>query len=190
MNSFFIKSALCAALLLAPKVAHAVSIIDGPIVSPTDGHIYYLLAPASWTDSEAAAVSLGGHLTAITSATENAFVYSTFSTFAGAFRDLWIGLTDVAQPGVFKWTSGEPFSYAPPGSGLPSNSGGEYYVHIVSPDFSSAAVWNDFPNAGYTGRRPNGVVEIVPEPSSAVFLLSGAAFLLRRRSFRIQARNA
>ena len=46
---------------------------------------------------------------------------------------------------------------------------------------------NDNPTQGVAGI--NGTATVVPEPSSALFLLSGAAFLLRRRTLRTHERN-
>ena len=75
--------------------------LSGPIVNPSNGHDYYLLAPASWHDSEAAAMQMGGHLVAITTDQENLWVKDTFSMFQGTERDLWIGLRN-----LHPWTEG------------------------------------------------------------------------------------
>jgi Immunoglobulin I-set domain/Immunoglobulin domain/Regulator of chromosome condensation (RCC1) repeat len=96
----------------------APGILAGPITNSSNGHTYYLLEPASWTNAEAAAVALGGHLVTLNSRDENTWVYNTFSTYDGISRDLWIGLyiPDPADAPTnrterlaqFKWISGQP----------------------------------------------------------------------------------
>src|SRR5262249_40334344 len=70
------------------------SILAGPIQNPANNHDYYLLDQSNWTDAEAEAITLGGHLATINDAAENAFVVASFSEFQNVHRSLWIGLTD------------------------------------------------------------------------------------------------
>jgi len=96
--------------------------VAGPIVNPLTHHQYYLLEPSSWTNAEAAAIALGGHLVTINSGLEQNWLYDTFANFDGVGRDLWIGLynpntwSDGEIPGLwvsgFVWSSGEPFGYS------------------------------------------------------------------------------
>src|SRR5687768_11887231 len=81
-------------------------VLAGPIFNPATGHSYYLLQPSSWTDAEAKAQSLGGHLVTINDAPENDFVWGQFSQFGGVQRSLWIGLNDQASEGTFVWADG------------------------------------------------------------------------------------
>jgi len=50
--------------------AHA-SILTGPVVNPANGHVYYLLSQNTWSNAEAEAVALGGHLATIRNAAED-----------------------------------------------------------------------------------------------------------------------
>jgi hypothetical protein len=179
-------------------VLHAnAGILDGPVINPGNGHTYYLLEQDTWSGAEAAAVNLGGHLATIRDATENAWVFSTFGTYGGASRCLWIGLNDQAQEGMFVWSSGEPAPYrqwAAPGQ--PDNAGGlEDYVHLLPPGHYAAGLWNDFQNVSAVlfadlpalgNLSLNGVVEVVPEPSVvallAVGLLTALPVISRLRS--------
>jgi len=68
-----------------------VGILAGPVMNPGNGHVYYLLSQNTWSNSEAEAVRLGGHLATIRNAAEDRWVFSTFAAWGGA---LWIGLTD------------------------------------------------------------------------------------------------
>src|SRR5260221_13528108 len=81
------------------------AILAGPLVNPVNGHSYYLLSQNTWSNAEAEAVSLGGHLATIRNADEQNWDFSTFSSYHGA---LWIGLTDRDKVFTFTWTSGEP----------------------------------------------------------------------------------
>jgi len=61
--------------------------LAGPVVNPANGHTYYLLSQSSWSDAEAEAVNLGGHLATIRNAGEQQWVFSTSSAYGGA---MWI----------------------------------------------------------------------------------------------------
>lgn len=153
-----------------------------------NGHTYKLLSNSNWTTAEAKAVAIGGHLATISSAAEDHWVYSTFSTFGGINRDLWIGLNDLGHKGTYTWISGESASYRNWSGGQPDNTGGiEDYVHIVSnafPDPVTHGKWNDLANTPTTAFSPLfGVVEInaVPEPSSLAAVGFGLFLACRRR---------
>jgi len=59
------------ALLLTVATVNAATIISGEVVSPINGHSYYLLLTDTWQNSEAASVAFGGHLVTIRSDAEN-----------------------------------------------------------------------------------------------------------------------
>src|ERR1051325_3289919 len=95
--------------------AWAASVIVGPVFNPTNSKYYYLLSPSTWTDAEATAVTLGGHLTSIAHQTEQDWVFGTFRNVntgaAGCFGlngnrpdGLWIGGNDAAVEGTFVWS--------------------------------------------------------------------------------------
>ncbi len=136
----------------------------GPVTNPANGHTYYLLTQSTWSNAEAEAVKLGGHLATIRNAQEDQWVYSTFGGYEGA---LWIGLTDRDKLFSFTWASGEPFSYANWGGGQPDNGTGgvEFYGHIWPPGHSNppSGKWNDFADAETVLGFPlYGVAEISP----------------------------
>src|SRR5262245_14687862 len=124
----------------------AATVIAGPLANPANGHFYHLLAPATWTDSEAEAVGLGGHLATIRNQDENAWVFNTFSPLAhaDAAHLLWIGLSDIGSSGSFAWTSGEALVFKNWSTDNPDNVGTEHYVHMVGPDGPPApGSWNN-----------------------------------------------
>ena len=105
-----------------PAVA---SVIGGPTTNGANGHIYYLLSAQTWSNSQAEAVSLGGHLATVNDADEDAWLWSTFgqpSSFGNIH--LWIGLNDATVDGTFAWVSGAPVTYTNWGVGEPSGSSG------------------------------------------------------------------
>ncbi len=152
--------------------------LEGPLTNPANGHQYYLLKEASWTDSEKEAVSLGGHLVTINDEAEQQWVFGTFANVGGRQRSLWIGLNDANQEGAFVWSSGENPDYANWLSLQPDDSpvfGGEDFVHMMRAGNGfghPAGKWNDMDNLDSFPELQStaGVVEIVPEPASGLCL--------------------
>ena len=112
------------------------------LVSEGGNGRFYLETPLlSWTDAEAMAVALGGHLADITDQAENDFLTQTFVND----RRSWIGLNDADTEGTFVWSSGEVFD---PGvfesfdAAEPNGGARENYVELFSP-----GQWNDASNS-------------------------------------------
>jgi hypothetical protein len=113
-------------IVLFASAAHA-EIVAGPIVSPVNGHAYYLLSRQTWTTAEAEAASLGGHLATIRSEKENTWVAETF-IIGGLIPEpipVWIGFTDQQSEGDYVWSSGESVGYTRWSPGEPNNAGEE-----------------------------------------------------------------
>src|ERR1035441_2922373 len=94
--------ALLALVIVVTALSTNAGIIAGPVVNPANGHAYYLLSKNTWSNDEAEAVSMGGHLATIRNAGEQQWVFSSFGGYGGA---LWIGLTDRERGFKFTWTS-------------------------------------------------------------------------------------
>ena len=187
-----INALLANFLFFGPLVALA-----QPVNQGTYGNYTYIVVLATngvtWTDAEANAVAMGGHLASITSAAEDQFIYSLISSDAslwtreggnpgGAGIGPWLG--GYRQPnnpsGTFQWTDGAAFSYANWASGEPNDSGGnENYIAFYS---SSGALmddtWNDYPNdtpdSNHVGPNPHSyIVEIVAVPALVEYSYNG-----------------
>ncbi len=118
-----------------------------------NGHYYeavYVSGGITWTDAKAAAEAkilygMKGYLATITSAAENAFILSKLPA------DGWIGGSDAAVEGTWRWVSGPEsgtlMSYTNWASGEPNNSGGnedaaEFYAS------NGTGKWNDLHDTG------------------------------------------
>jgi len=150
--------AVCSAaiILFAVTFRAGADIIAGPITNPANGHDYYLLSPNSWTMSEAEAESLGGTLAIIKNADEQKWVFSTFGSYDGVNRALWIGLHRTRPGGPFAWMTDAKLDYTNWLSGEPNNDRGiEDCVQIRNANPAPDA-WNDMPDASLCC----GVVEL------------------------------
>lgn len=171
---------------------------------------YVPVAALTWAQAEAAAEAaiyggVHGHLVAIESGAENAFV---LGLLAGVAHSVWIGATDVAVEGEWRWVTGQQFwtgnasgttgpdvLYANWGPGQPDNYEGSQdwatmFGAAVPPGFIPGA-WDD---GGFYGGLPDSVyfregyvveydLTSVPEPSSVLLLGGGLALrFLRRRN--------
>jgi hypothetical protein len=160
----------------------ALSILDSASFS---GHNYYLLDTSNWTAAENQASLLGGHLVTINDAAENSWLSGQW----GAGRSLWLGLNDAAVEGTFQWASGQSVTYVNWNVNEPNNGvfgPQEDYVYMISTTMTGSGKWNDYQDNNAPGGNPvtYGVVEVVPEPSSAALLAGGLACFMayRRRS--------
>lgn len=157
-------------------------------VSPINGHTYHLLSPSNWTDAEAVAVGLGGHLATIRSEVENEWIVNTFGDLNT--RYLWIGLNDEQTEGTFVWICGEPVKYTNWQLDEPNNSDGQE-DHVQLGWGEDASKWNDLFNFSFWGTNDlQGVVEIIPVPEArTLFQCAIAAVVLTAISLRSLVRN-
>jgi Lectin C-type domain len=167
----------CHAALLLALTATA-SVVQGPVVNPANGHSYFVLSSATWLNSEAEATTLGGHLVTINDAAENMWLTSTFAGYGPFF----IGFTDMQTEGSFVWISGETDTYRNWGTGEPNDQFGaeDFGLLYPNPDVlqpGPGGFWND----GRIDHIANGVIEVVPEPSTALFgVVAFLAIFFRR----------
>ena len=135
------------------------------IINPKNGHTYLLLSQGNWTDSEAEAVALVGHLATIRNQAEEDFVSDFFTFYGGQRHGLWIGLHEVGSSNRFIWVTRNPVRYTDWfGGGQPPNNtdGSQPYVAIMDLFAFTNPSWVNWSNGttDYTGDPMNGVVEI------------------------------
>ena len=124
-----------------------------------NGHYYEVVAApegVNWNDANAAAIEAGGHLATISSAEENALVFSLIDDdplwqylFSRSFGP-WIGGVQPAESpepaGNWQWVSGETFLYEAWGNNEPNNSGAEDRIQFFNdptPALEPGPLWND-----------------------------------------------
>lgn len=176
-------------------IGTALPAIAVPIVNSGNGHAYDVVAAnLSWTAASAAAAQLTppigfspGHLVTYSDAGEESFVLSNFSD--ATLNGNWIGLSDAAIEGEWRWiddTPGiwqDPDSFASPvqtahtnwRTGIdaePNNEGDEDFA-VYSTFSAPGPVWNDLANS--SGFFNGYVVEYEPIPEPATSLLLGLA---------------
>jgi hypothetical protein len=148
-----------------------VTVLMMGLSSPAFASTYVLTPVMSWTDAEAYANSLGGHLVVINSQAEQDLLVSEF----GGTEPLWIGLTDLQINGVYQWVNGDPLTYTNWLAGEPNNLGYEHYGEM---NWQLPGKWNNATNLP-PGR---GIVELAPEPAAALSLgLAALALVALRR---------
>lgn len=139
-SSFRYLLATLSLLSLAAVPTTARNAAPAEIGEPVEyaGHTYYLLDNQSWSEAEAEAIALGGHLVAINSAEENDFILETF-----AEDHIWIGFSDHDDEGAWGWTNGDEVTFANWRGGEPNDLFGEDYGHMHGRSHGERGTWND-----------------------------------------------
>ena len=172
--------------------------IDEKNYLPSTGHYYEFISSIgiTWTAAKAAAETknyngLQGYLATITTS-EEAQLTGEQASGAG-----WIGGSDAATEGVWKWVTGPetgktfwqggisgnvtpPFNFAFWNSQEPNQAGNEDYAHITAPNIGIRGSWNDLSNTGsaFGDYQPKGyIVEYGGMPGDPVLTLSASTKL-------------
>lgn len=119
-----------------------------PILNSSNGHYYQLVYRAqgiTWYDARNAAASMTfngwqGHLATVTSNSEEAFLLNNFPEIGGP-ENIWLGGSDEAIEGNWRWITGETWSYTnwDASSGEPNGGSLENCLEYTD----GVAAWND-----------------------------------------------
>jgi hypothetical protein len=114
----------------------------------TVGNRYFKLIdePSSWSDAKDYCELRGGRLAVIDTPQKMAAITQMAKTSGIKFDKLdgiWIGATDAAREGEWKWVNGSPLTYTNWGTGQPNNKRQEeHYAMIWTNDWT----WSDQPD--------------------------------------------
>jgi uncharacterized membrane protein len=198
-KTLLVLIAVCAFL---PSVATA-AWIEWPVSAGGNGHSYGAVLVGSpgisWADANSAAIASGGYLATITSAEENAFVYSLFadnSSYWHAYNNIptnntfgpWLGgyqLAGASSPSTgWQWVTGEGWGFTSWQPGEPNDYAGYAEDRLLF--FAGLGVrnpnWNDVSEQSPWMATPYAyIAERTPEPATLSLLALGGLALLRRR---------
>lgn len=106
-----------------------------------EGRVFLFCAERlSWAGALEACRSLGYDLASVRDIQENAWVSRRSSDFM--LEDVWIGLNDIRDGGVFVWSNGDPSSFRFWNDGQPNNRNDQDCTEIHTQD-DWALTWND-----------------------------------------------
>ena len=119
--------------------------VGGSVLFNADnGHFYQMFTNSSglsWDSASTYAISQGGYLATVTSSVENSvmvqnFVSSYIPELANGqyYSGIYLGASDSEVEGVWKWVTGEEWSYTNWRAGEPNNDGsfGQDYLQYVT----------------------------------------------------------
>ena len=170
-----LKALFCALALAGASISATAAAVHNPL----NGHLYevVLAEGIGWDDARAAALARGPgwDLVSIGDAAESAFVKSLLDATLSALRShFWIGATERAQEGDWRWVDGTPFSFTDWAPSEPNNF--RVDEDLLAFDLvQSGWAWNDAPDdlhARY-GLSRGYVVESVPTPATLALLCAG-----------------
>ncbi len=98
-----------------------------------------LVEPLNWPAARSWCQQWGGELASVRNVYDNQRIRKLADAACGQ-ASAWIGLTDQAQEGKFRWTDGEASQFHQWNQGEPNNSGDEDVTELVP-----SGGWNDLP---------------------------------------------
>lgn len=110
----------------------------GWVPNPANRHYYKFIEAANWKDAQTAAVALGANLATVRNSAENTWISTIFGDVLA-----WIGLTDEAKEGTWRWISGEPVSFTKWQPGEPNNAGSLGAENYAVINWNVPGGWND-----------------------------------------------
>ena len=137
--------------------------IDSPDARPCTGgdmamqsgdscFLLFTGTPRTWAAANTACTSMGTHLAILDTTAK----HTAAKALAGA-NDVWIGLTDTAAEGVYRWVDiNVPFVFSMWNTNEPSNGAGVYEEDCTVIAGASAREWDDRPCSDAVAGAPAG----------------------------------
>ncbi|XP_041925781.1 CD209 antigen-like protein A isoform X2 [Alosa sapidissima] len=91
----------------------------------------------SWQESRDSCLNMGADLIVVNDIEEQKFLLP--------YKNVWIGLSDTDNEGVWKWVDGTPLTIKYWAPGEPNNAGNEDCAEISSKAANPMKAWNDVP---------------------------------------------
>lgn len=121
---------------------------DSQVLDQDSGHCYmmFFATMATWdaARSRCSSIAPGAHLMSVTSPKEH-----DISVLVSELGDAWLGGSDLAQEGIWTWTTGEPMSVNRWGIGEPNDGAGAFPENCMvirkSGGVELGDLWNDLP---------------------------------------------
>ncbi|MBL9121790.1 MAG: hypothetical protein JNL80_17935 [Phycisphaerae bacterium] len=123
----------CANLALAQCVA---PLFTSEVIDPWTGHTHALTTLATWEVARLHALTNQAQLVTIHDGLENRWLVDRIASLV--VEPTWIGLNDATREGAWRWSDGDPLSYAAWQPGQPNGGAAENYVEI-----GEMGRWND-----------------------------------------------
>lgn len=111
----------------------------------------------TWEQARVDALAKGGRLAAFASSQE--WKGALLAVGSNAFVNrlgVWIGASDQLEEGIWRWVTGEPFTFTNWAEGEPDNSNNSDYAEIAGADEGAGGKWYD---RGATTRRDGYLLE-------------------------------
>lgn len=156
----YLAAATAAVLLTVTGGACADS---GRIKNPDNKHYYQRFDNSrGWHAAKAYCEKLGGYLAVITSKAEQDFIWTQFGKTNTQTEGFWLGASDEAKEGVWRWVSGERWKYNNWHSSQPNNAGSyqQHYLFMATVYFDLPAFqsyWGDFSSLNTMGASGNDI---------------------------------
>jgi hypothetical protein len=177
------------AMLLTSSTVYGYLVTDyNWITNPANGHQYALTKELSnWTQSEAWAIEVGGHLATINDNAENTWLaeFVTAGNKWYSYGAAWMGLEYKGEGAItdsssWEWQNGELVTFWNPDNIYGLYGGNHMYLH-GSDHPGRPYLWNNNPVPDlYSDDYLPGIIEI-PEPATLLLFGLGGLMLRKRK---------
>jgi hypothetical protein len=136
--------------------------IDAPPIRPCAGgdmnmtaggqcYVLFTATKRTWADANTACIGIQAQLAVLDTAAK----HTAAKALAGA-NDVWIGLTDIATEGAYRWVDATPFAFSMWNVNEPSNGQGMYEEDCSVIAGATARDWDDRPCSPAIANVPAG----------------------------------